>query len=142
MLKPYIAYIRTTLRLTLRDRLVLFFNYLMPLIFFFAFGEGFGARTSAGSLSQVVTMVLMLGVLGTGFFGGGMRATMERESGILRRFKVAPITPAPILAASIITGWLVFLPTVLFFLLVARLRYGMEFPCQHPLSDRDGELWV
>ncbi len=128
MLKPYITYILTTLRLTLRDRLVLFFNYLMPLIFFFAFGEGFGARTSAGSLSQVVTMVLMLGVLGTGFFGGGLRATMERESGILRRFKVAPITPAPILAASIITGWLVFLPTVLFFLLVARIRYGMEFP--------------
>jgi len=128
MLKPYITYILTTLRLTLRDRLVLFFNYLMPLIFFFAFGEGFGARTSGGSLSQVVTMVLMLGVLGTGFFGGGLRATSERESGILRRFKVAPITPAPILAASIITGWLVFLPTVLFFLLVARLRYGMEFP--------------
>lgn len=128
MLKPYLAYIRTTLRLTLRDRLVLFFNYLMPLIFFFAFGEGFGGRTSAGSLRQVVTMVLMLGILGTGFFGGGLRATMEREAGILRRFKVAPITPGPILVASIVTGWLVFLPTVAFFLVLARLRYGLEIP--------------
>lgn len=128
MLKPYVAYIRTTLRLTLRDRLVLFFNYLMPLIFFFAFGEGFGGRTSGGSLRQVVAMVLMLGVLGTGFFGGGLRATLERETGILRRFKVAPITPAPILVASIVTGWLVFLPTVVFFVVLARLRYGMEIP--------------
>lgn len=128
MLKPYAAYIRTTLRLTLRDRLVLFFNYLMPLIFFFAFGEGFGGRTSGGSLRQVVTMVLMLGVLGTGFFGGGLRATLEREMGILRRFKVAPITPAPILVASIVTGWLVFLPTVIFFLVLARIRYGMDIP--------------
>lgn len=128
MLKPYAAYIRSTLRLTLRDRLVLFFNYLMPLVFFFAFGEGFGGRTSGGSLRQVVTMVLMLGILGTGFFGGGLRATLERETGILRRFKVAPITPAPILVASIITGWLVFLPTVVFFLVLARIRYGMEIP--------------
>jgi ABC-type multidrug transport system permease subunit len=128
MWKPYLAYTWTTLRLTGRDRLVLFFNYLMPLIFFFAFGEGFGGRTSAGSLKQVVTMVLMLGVLGSGFFGGGLRATAEREAGILRRFKVAPITPAPILVASIITGWLVFLPTVVFFFVLARIRYGLEFP--------------
>lgn len=128
MLKPYLAYTWTTLRLTGRDRLVLFFNYLMPLIFFFAFGEGFGGRTSAGSLKQVVVMVLMLGVLGSGFFGGGLRATAEREAGILRRFKVAPITPAPILAASIVTGWLIFLPTVIFFFVLARIRYGLEFP--------------
>lgn len=128
MLKPYVAYTWTTLRLTARDRLVLFFNYLLPLIFFFAFGEGFGGRSSAGGLKQVVTMVLMLGVLGSGFFGGGLRATSERETGILRRFKVAPITPAPILAASIVTGWLLFMPTVVFFLVLAKARYGLELP--------------
>ena len=127
-MKAYLAYIKSTLQLTVRDRLVLFFNYLMPLIFFIAFGEGFGASTSTGAMAQVVTMVLMLGVLGTGFFGGGMRATAEREAGILRRFKVAPMTPAPILIGSLFTGWIVFLPTVLFFLVIARLRYGMPVP--------------
>lgn len=132
-MKAYFAYFKSTLQLTVRDRLVLFFNYLMPLIFFIAFGEGFGAATSSGAMSQVVTMVLMLGVLGTGFFGGGMRATAEREAGILRRFRVAPITPAPILVASLLTGWLVFLPTVLFFLVIARMRYAMPLP-EHSLS--------
>ncbi len=127
-MKAYFAYIKSTLQLTLRDRLVLFFNYMMPLVFFIAFGEGFSAATSRGAISQVVTMVLMLGVLGTGFFGGGMRATAEREAGILRRFKVAPITPAPILVASLFTGWIVFLPTVVFFLVIANLRYGMSMP--------------
>lgn len=127
-MKAYLAYIKSTLQLTVRDRLVLFFNYLMPLVFFIAFGEGFGASTSTGAMAQVVTMVLMLGVLGTGFFGGGMRATAEREAGILRRFKVAPITPAPILVGSLFTGWIVFLPTVIFFLVIARLRYGMPVP--------------
>jgi ABC-type multidrug transport system permease subunit len=132
-MKAYFAYFKSTLQLTVRDRLVLFFNYMMPLIFFIAFGEGFGAATSSGAMAQVVTMVLMLGVLGTGFFGGGMRATAEREAGILRRFRVAPITPAPILVGSLLTGWLVFLPTVIFFLVIARLRYGMAVP-EHALS--------
>ncbi|MBL0158125.1 MAG: ABC transporter permease [Bryobacterales bacterium] len=132
-MKAYLAYIKSTLQLTIRDRLVLFFNYVMPLVFFIAFGEGFGASTSTGAMAQVVTMVLMLGVLGTGFFGGGMRATAEREAGILRRFKVAPITPAPILVGSLFTGWIVFLPTVVFFLVIARLRYGMPVP-EHWLS--------
>ncbi|MBI5283423.1 MAG: ABC transporter permease [Candidatus Solibacter usitatus] len=132
-MRAYSAYIQTTLRLTARDRLVVFFNFLFPLVFFFAFGEGFGARTSSGSLAQVVTMVLMIGILGSGFFGAGMRATTDREAGILRRFKVAPITPAPILAAGVITGWVLFMPTVVFFLAIARLRYGMPLP-DHPFS--------
>jgi ABC-type multidrug transport system permease subunit len=127
-MKAYLAYIKSTLLLTTRDRLVVFFNFLFPLIFFVAFGEGFGARTSTGAMSQVLTMVLVIGVLGSGFFGAGMRATVERESGILRRFKVAPITPAPIVTAGLVTGWVLFLPTVIFFILIARLRYGMPFP--------------
>ncbi|MGC4053805.1 MAG: ABC transporter permease [Paludibaculum sp.] len=127
-MKAYLAYIKSTLLLTTRDRLVVFFNFLFPLIFFVAFGEGFGARTSTGAMSQVLTMVLVIGVLGSGFFGAGMRATVERESGILRRFKVAPITPAPIVTAGLVTGWVLFLPTVIFFVLIARVRYGMPFP--------------
>jgi ABC-type multidrug transport system permease subunit len=127
-LKAYFAYLKFTLLLTLRDRVVLFFNYLMPLLFFIAFGEGLGAGTSPGAMSQVVSMVIIFGVLGTGFFGGGIRATMDREAGILRRFKVAPITPAPILAASLVTGWAVFMPSVFLFLALARWRYGWEWP--------------
>lgn len=127
-LRAYAAYIKITLKLTLRDRVVLFFNYLMPLLFFIAFGEGLGAGTSPGSMSQTVSMVLMFGVLGTGFFGGGIRATMDREAGILRRFKVAPISPAPLLVASLVTGWAVFLPSVFLFLGLARWRYGWDEP--------------
>lgn len=127
-LRAYAAYIKITLKLTLRDRVVLFFNYLMPLLFFIAFGEGLGAGTSPGAMSQTVSMVLMFGVLGTGFFGGGIRATMDREAGILRRFKVAPISPAPLLVASLVTGWAVFLPSVFLFLSLARWRYGWDQP--------------
>ena len=37
-MRAYIAQIRINLRLTMRDRTVLFFNYLFPLLFFFIFG--------------------------------------------------------------------------------------------------------
>lgn len=127
-LRTYLAYLRITLLLTSRDRVVLFFNYLMPLLFFIAFSEGLGAGTNPGAMSQVVSMVIIFGVLGTGFFGGGIRATMDREAGILRRFKVAPITPAPILAASLVTGWALFLPSVFLFILLAKWRYGWQVP--------------
>jgi ABC-type polysaccharide/polyol phosphate export permease len=80
-----------------------------------------------------MTMVLMLGVLGNGFFGGGIRMVIEREQNILRRFKVAPITPAPILVASIVTGWVTYMPAALMFLAVGRLLYHMDLP-QSPVS--------
>ena len=42
-------------------------------------------------------MVTTIGILGTGFFGAGMRSVQEREENILRRYKVTPITPVPLL---------------------------------------------
>ena len=57
-------------------------------------------------------MVTTIGILGTGFFGAGMRAVQEREENILRRYKVTPITPVPLLLASIAMGVILYLPTV------------------------------
>ncbi len=57
-----------------------------------------------------------------------MRAVQEREENILRRYKVTPITPVPLLLASMITGVILYLPTVLLILLLAKLIYGMQLP--------------
>lgn len=135
-MQSYLAYIQTTLRLTMRDRLILFFNYIFPLIFFFAFGEGIRGGGGTGGAAQLMAMVLILSVLGTGFFGGGMRAVAERENNILRRFKVAPISPGPILVASITVGWLTWLPSILLFLFLSKWRYGLALP------DRMADLMV
>jgi ABC-type multidrug transport system permease subunit len=132
-MRAHLAYLRCTLRLTLRDRLVLFFNYLFPLAFFIGFGELFEAAKAAGAVVRVLSMVLVIGILGTGFFGAGIRATIDREAGILRRFKVAPITPAPILVSSIVTGWAMFLPAAGAFVVIAMARYGMPAPA-NPVS--------
>ncbi len=126
-MKPYLAHIKVNLRLTLRDKMILFFNYAFPLVFFFIFAQAFDAK-QGGAINQVVTMVLIIGVLGTGFFGAGIRAVQDREANILRRFKVAPITPSPILAASLVVGLLAYLPAVVLFLLLAHFAYGMAMP--------------
>ena len=70
-------------------------------------------------------MVLVIGVLGNGLFGAGMRAAQERETNILRRYKVTPISPAPLLLASMVTGWLIYLPAVVILVLfLAHFLYG------------------
>src|SRR5207245_1911919 len=73
IMRPYIAQITSNLRLMARDRTVLFFSYLFPLTFFFLFAQVFDASKSPAAMAQVISMVVIIGVLGTGFFGAGMR---------------------------------------------------------------------
>jgi Imidazolonepropionase and related amidohydrolases len=125
-MRGYVALIRITLKLAIREKAVLFFNFIFPLIFFFGFGQAYGAQS--GGITRVVTMVLVLGMLGSGLFGAGIRAVAEREANILRRYKVAPITAAPLLVASMVTGWLLYMPAVLMLLGLAHFYYHMPFP--------------
>jgi imidazolonepropionase-like amidohydrolase/ABC-type polysaccharide/polyol phosphate export permease len=79
-------------------------------------------------MTIVISMVLIIGILGNGLFGAGIRAVQEREANILRRYKVTPITPAPLLFASVITGWILYMPNVLLIFTLAHLLYGMPWP--------------
>src|SRR2546428_418371 len=108
-MKTYLELIKIDLKLALRQRTVIFFNYLFPLIFFFTFAAFFRAGQSEGNITIVLTMALTMGILGNGLFGAGMRAVQEREMNILRRYKVTPVTPGPILVASMVTGWVLYM---------------------------------
>lgn len=131
-MKAYLAQIQMNLRLMMRDRSVVFFNYLFPLIFFFMFGQMTHAEQSGAAL-QVVDMVLIIGILGTGFFGAGMRAVSDREQNILRRFKVSPVGAGPILVASLVSGLVNYIPLVILIVALAHFLYGMPYPGQ-PVS--------
>ncbi len=126
-MKSYIALVQLDLKLALRQKSVLFFNYMFPLIFFVVFAQALhGDRGNA--MTQVLTMVVIIGVLGNGLFGAGVRAVQERESNVLRRYKVTPITPAPILIAATIVGWILFMPFVVIMFCAAHFAYGMPWP--------------
>ena len=126
-MKALWANVRINLKLTGRDRMVLFFNYAFPLIFFFFFGQIMHAD-QGGAAVYVVSMVLTIGILGNGFFGAGIRAAMDREQNILRRFKVAPITPVPLLLSSLVTGLINYLPAVAAILWLAHALWKMPLP--------------
>lgn len=134
-MKSYIALIVLYLKLALRAKSVLFFNYMFPLMFFVVFAQTMhGERGNV--MTQVLTMVLIIGVLGNGLFGAGVRAVQERESNVLRRYKVTPITPAPILIATTIVGWIIFMPLVVLTFCAAHFGYGMPWP------ERLGSIFV
>ncbi len=126
-LRPYFAMIRNDIRLAFRQRVVIFFNYFMPLVFFFIFAQAFHAE-QGGVILQVVTMVTVIGILGNGIMGAGIRAAQERETNILRRFKVAPITPLPLMVSSMVTGLVIYLPYIVIMLFLAKTRYNMTMP--------------
>jgi ABC-2 type transport system permease protein len=127
-MKAYLSLIALDLRLAARQRAVIFFNYLFPLIFFFVFALIFRARQDPGSMTQVLTMSITLGILGNGLFGAGMRTLQEREMNMLRRYKVTPITPVPLLVASTVTGWCIFMPYIIMVTSLAHFMYRMPWP--------------
>ena len=126
-MRAYIALMKIDFKLALRNKSVLFFNYFFPLFFFFMFGQLFHASQGTVVL-QVVTMVTAIGIMGNGLMGAGIRAVQEREANVLRRYKVTPITPVPLLVASMTTGVLLYLPTVIVTLTLAKFMYGMIMP--------------
>ena len=126
-MKAFIALTTIDLKLALRNRSVLFFNYFFPLIFFFMFGFMMHAEQGSRVL-QIVAMVTAIGILGNGLFGAGMRAVQDRETDVLRRYKVTPITPVPLLAASMVTGVVLYLPGLIVVLILANRLFGMTIP--------------
>lgn len=130
-MKAILAQIRMNLRLTTREPSMLFFSYVFPLIFFFVFAIAFRAE-QGGAITQVVASVLVIGVLGNGLFGGGIRMVMDREANILRRFKVAPITALPILVSSLVVSLVTYLPSLLIMLAIAIVQYRMPVPQEWP----------
>ena len=126
-MKSYIALISLDLRLAVRQKSVIFFNYLLPLVFFFVFAKASHAERGS-EITKIIAMVTVIGTLGSGLFGAGMRAVQEREANILRRYKVTPISPLPLLVASVFTGWVLFMPNILLMLCLAHFMYGMPWP--------------
>ena len=126
-MNAYLTLIKTDVKLAFRQKAVIFFNYLMPLAFFFVFAKAYHAE-QGGAILQVVAMVTVIGILGNGLFGAGLRAAQDRETNILRRYKVAPISPLPLLVASTVTGLVIYIPFVVFELAVAIRYYGMKPP--------------
>jgi ABC-2 type transport system permease protein len=110
--------------LAMRNRTFLFFSLIMPLGFLFFFVLVM-AKGQSGWTAYILGAVLTMTVMGS-FWGLSVQLVMFREQGILRRFRLAPIGAGPMLASSIVSNYLMTMPTVLIEILVCRLAFHMN----------------
>jgi ABC-2 type transport system permease protein len=120
-LKTILTLAAMRIRITVRNKAFLFFSLIMPMVFFFLYGSVF-AKGNVQAVTFLMGPVLSLTVMGT-FWGLSMQLVSWREQGILRRFRLAPISPASMIASSVIANYALILPTVFLQLFLARYIY-------------------
>ena len=106
------------MRLALRNVAFLFFSLIMPLGFLFVYASLFG-RGDPKMVSYLLPSVLALTVMGS-FWGLSVQLVMFRERGIMRRFRLAPLGAFPLLASSIVSTYILTLPTLVIELALAK----------------------
>lgn len=119
---------KVRMRLALRNRAFIFFSLIFPLIFLFIL-VGLLARRSVGlniaAVPYALASVLALTVMGS-FWGLSIQLVTFREQGILRRFRVAPVGAGAMLASSILSNYILTLPTVVIEFALARKLFHMS----------------
>ena len=80
---------------------------------------GTGCTGQCGAVPYLLASVLALTVMGS-FWGLSVQLVTFREQGILRRFRLAPVSAGAMLASSILSNYLMTLPTVLLEFWIAR----------------------
>jgi ABC-type polysaccharide/polyol phosphate export permease len=123
-LKNFLTLTRMRIALTLRNRMFLFFSVIMPFAFFFLYA-GIFAQGVPAKVRFFMGPVISLTVMGS-FWGLSAALVIYREQGILRRFHVAPVTPADLLASSIVANFVLIVPTVLVEFLCAWLIFHVR----------------
>jgi len=111
------------MRLAMRNRAFLFFSLIMPLAFLFIYAGIFG-RGNSQAMPYLLAEVLALTVMGS-FWGLSVQLVTFREQGILRRFRLAPIGAAEMLASSIISNYILTIPTVIIEFYLSRQVFHM-----------------
>lgn len=115
---------KARMRLALRNRAFFFFSLVMPLIFLIGAVTIFG-RSATAWVGYILGAVLTVTVMGS-FWGLSVQLVTFREQGILRRFRLAPIGAGPMLASSILSNYIMTLPTVLIEMIICRWAFHMQ----------------
>lgn len=128
MSAPVQAWLNNTvmsLKLTYRDRQAIFWTYIFPLFFLFLFASVF-ARGRAEVVTGLMAGLLCISSMSAGLFGMSINLVMMRERGILRRYRLAPISPLLVISSELVAGFVVLLSTLVLQLMLAAVIYRMR----------------
>lgn len=132
-MRVYFAYFLYNLRLTLRDRVTVVFSLALPLVYFFVVALVMRGNGDPTRMELALRQSLVIAIIGNGFFGAGIRAVEDRETKVLRRFKMTPSGSGPIVVAALMSGILTFLPVFFLILYLTQITFRTPLP-QHLLD--------
>ncbi len=118
------------LKLNMRNRMAMIYGYLFPLIFLVAFWAIY--RADRVPLSLHMGELLTVTVLGGACFGLPTTMVSERERGVWRRYRLAPVPRWTFVAGTLVTRYILLITAALVQLGLA-LAIGMPVPA-HPLG--------
>jgi ABC-type transport system involved in cytochrome c biogenesis permease component len=124
---------RVSLNLHFRNRMALIYSYLFPTIFLIAFWVLY--RYDRVPLARHMGELLTVTALGGACFGLPTTMVSERERGVWRRYRLAPVRTGTLLASTVAARYVLL---VLAGLLQVALAMGVGMPLpNHPL-----DLWI
>jgi ABC-2 type transporter len=126
-------HVAISLRLYFRNRMALLYGYLFPAIFLVAFWVLY--RYEKVPLARHLGELLTITVLGGACFGLPTSMVSERERGVWRRYRLAPIRTGSLIASTVVARYAAVLTAGLLQLALA-MAFGMPLP-GHPL-----QLWI
>jgi ABC-2 type transport system permease protein len=129
-MNPFLQQLRTSLTLHYRNKMALIYSYLFPLIFLLAFWVLY--RHESVPLVRHIGELLTVSVLGGACFGLPTTMVSERERGVWRRYRLAPV-PTAVLVASTAAARYGILITAGLLQLGLAIAVGMPLP-EHPLD--------
>jgi ABC-type transport system involved in cytochrome c biogenesis permease component len=129
----FLHQLRVSLSLHFRNRMALIYGYLFPTIFLIAFWVLY--RYDRVPLARHMGELLTVTALGGACFGLPTTMVSERERGVWRRYRLAPVRTGTLLASTIAARYVLLVLAGLLQVALAML-IGMPLP-NHPL-----DLWI
>ena len=120
------------MKLYLREPIALFFTLVYAPMMLVLFGSIYGNEPSEmfgglGTVDVSVPAYIGLIILTVGLMSIPISTASSRESGVLRRFRVTPLSPAVYLVSDVAVYFLMTLLGVGLLVLVGKFGYGMRF---------------
>lgn len=128
-MRALLHHIGISLTLNFRNRMAVIYGYLFPLLFLLAFWAIY--RDDQVPLLLHMGALLTVTVLGGACFGLPTAMVSERERGVWRRYRLAPLSTGAFIASAVVTRYLLLLSAAMLQLLLA-VAVGMPVPGHLP----------
>ena len=130
-MRRFFTFLKTELKLSLRDMNMPIFAVIMPIVIFIILGMIYGAKPAYDGaeytfLEQTFGAVGAVAICAGGLMGLPQAVSGLRELKILKRFRVTPISPAFILGVEL-AMYIVYCAVSLATLSAAALLFGVRF---------------